>query len=212
MRFSLLVSLLASLVFAGSALGATLVATIDQAIYQEGDLVTITLVGTTIGAGPGISEPPDLATHIDVRIVGTGFTDVSTDTGLTGTCVYLSFCIQGQAYVVGYTQGTSVASNYIAFSQIGYLVPVAQTAGMMTTAAGFPPGTTAYSDNGVLNAVFTTTAGPPGTYPIEMSDVGIGFFGIAGPQTLGSYTVVSEPTTAALMGLGLLALSMRRRG
>ena len=44
-----------------------------------------------------------------------------------------------------------------------------------------------------------------------MSPLGVGFFGITGPQTLGSYTVIPEPTTAALMGLGLLGLAVAGR-
>ncbi|MFP8875796.1 MAG: PEP-CTERM sorting domain-containing protein [Myxococcota bacterium] len=39
----------------------------------------------------------------------------------------------------------------------------------------------------------------------------VGFFGINSRQTLGSYTVVPEPTTASLLALDLLGLAMRRR-
>ena len=39
----------------------------------------------------------------------------------------------------------------------------------------------------------------------------VGFFGITGTQSLGNYTVIPEPTTAALMGLGLLGLAVSGR-
>ena len=55
MRFSVFLGVI-SVVFASSTYAATLVATTDQAIYQEGDLVTIKLTGTTVGAGPGKSR------------------------------------------------------------------------------------------------------------------------------------------------------------
>ena len=124
MRVSVLVGVI-SVVFASSAHAATLVATTDQAIYQQGDLVTVTLTGTTVGAGPGITEPTDLATHIDVRGVGTGFTEGGTDTGRWDACVretappLSNFCLLGNPWAVGGTQGPTVAGNYLAFSPVG---------------------------------------------------------------------------------------------
>ena len=200
MGVSVLVGVI-SVVFASSAHAATLVATTDQAIYQQGDLVTVTLTGTTVGAGPGITEPTDLATHIDVRVVGTGFTEVGTDTGRWDACVretappLSNFCLLGNPWAVGGTQGTTVAGNYIAFSQVGIepaTDPVPQLTGMTDVLVPQPiPGPV--EGYGVLNAVFTTTAGPQGIYPINMSDIGVGFFSVTGPQPLGSYTVVPNP-------------------
>ena len=63
-----------------------------------------------------------------------------------------------------------------------------------------------------LSSLFTLTASVvPGNYPINLAALGVGFFGISGSQSLGSYTVVPEPTTAALMGLGLLGLAVAGR-
>jgi len=113
--------------------------------------------------------------------------------------------------VGGLTQGTTVGGNFVAFDQIGGTGHVTQTAGMTGPPLCACPGVIGvfFSGDSSLTAVFTTTAGGQGVYPIEMSNIGVGFFGITGPQTLGSYTVVPEPTTAALMGLGL---AMRRQG
>ena len=73
-----------------------------------------------------------------------------------------------------------------------------------------PPGNPFYAGDSTLTAVFTTVAAP-GTHDIELVDLGVGFFGITGLQTLGSYTVVPEPTSAALLGLGVLGLAATRR-
>ena len=69
-----------------------------------------------------------------------------------------------------------------------------------------PPGNPFYAGDSTLTAVFTSIA-VPGTHDIELADLGVGFFGITGLQTLGSYTVVPEPTAAASMALGLLGLT-----
>ncbi|NRA10204.1 MAG: PEP-CTERM sorting domain-containing protein, partial [Myxococcales bacterium] len=138
---------------------------------------------------------------IDVRVVGAGFTSVSSETALGGTCVAGLGCIPGAGFSLGGTQGTTVAGNYQAFSQIGGLAPGPNTNGMT-------PGSPFFTGASSLTAVFTTIAGAAGTYDIDMAPIGVGFFGITGPRTLGSYTVVPEPSTAALMGLGVLFLAM----
>jgi hypothetical protein len=136
--------------------------------------------------------------------VGAGFTSVSAETATGGVCVIATGCIPGAAYSAGGTQGTTVGGNFIAFSQIGGLADVPLTNNMT-------PGVPFSTGGSSLTAVFTTTAGAPGTYPIMLSAVGAGFFNVSGSQQIGSYTVVPEPTTAALMGLGLLGLAVAGR-
>ena len=199
-----LISTLSILFFASAASAATLVATPDQAVYSPGELVTITLVGTTDPYAPTGVEPTDNATSIDVRIVGTGFSGVSAETGVGGTCIAATGCLGGAGWVPGGTQGSTVGGNFIALSQIGGLTPGPITNNMT-------PGVPFSTGESSLSAVFTTTAGGPGTYPIMLADLGVGFFGISGSQQIGSYTVVPEPTTAAPMDLGLLGLAFSGR-
>ena len=196
MKRVLLGVLAAGLAFATVANAiVTLEATSDSPSYTPGQLVTITLTGVT-------TDPANEFTQsIDVRVVGAGFTSVSSETALGGTCVAGLGCIPGAGFSLGGTQGTTVAGNYQAFSQIGGLAPGPNTNGMT-------PGSPFFTGASSLTAVFTTIAGAAGTYDIDMAPIGVGFFGITGPRTLGSYTVVPEPSTAALMGLGVLFLAM----
>ena len=195
-----------AVMFATVANAATLVATPSSSVVAQGATVTITLVGTTTPYDG--SSLPDAATQIDVRITGSG-TEVSTETATGGTCVIATGCIVGAGWVVGGTQGSTVGGNFIAFSQIGGLVAGPLTNNMT---AGVP----FHTGGSSLTAVFTVVAPNVPAYTVvnvSLSAVGVGFLGVSGAQTLGSYTVVPEPTTAALMGLGLLglALSGRRR-
>ena len=180
---------------AGNAV--TLVATTDEPMsgYLPGATVTITLTGTT---NPMLEQ----SENIDVRIVGTGFAGVSADTALGGACFSAAGCVPGAPWSLGGTQGSTVGGNFVVFSQIGGLSPTPNTLHMTPPLPGLP----FYTGDSTLTAVFTTVA-VPGTHDIELAGVGVGFFGISGPQNLGSYTVVPEPTTAALIALGLLGLT-----
>jgi len=195
MKRFLIAVLGAAVAFATVANAATLVATAPDS--ASGGTVTITLVGTT-------DPETETAQSIDVRIVGAGFTAVSAEAATGGVCVVGSGCIPGAAYSVGGTQGTTVGGNFVAFSQIGGLAAVPLTNNMT-------PGAVFSTGGSSLTAVFTTIAGAPGTYPITLSNIGAGFFGVTGTTQIGSYTVVPEPTTAALMGLGLLGLAFAGR-
>ncbi|MGE4651451.1 MAG: PEP-CTERM sorting domain-containing protein [Myxococcota bacterium] len=199
MRFTFrLISTLCVLFFASSAYAASLVAIASPDPVSPGGMVQITLVGTT--------DPlTETTTSIDVRIVGFG-TQVSTEQALSGTCIASVGCLQGAGWTAGGTQGTNVGGNYIAFSQIGGLTDGPITNGM--AAGPTPPFLTG---NSTLTAVFMIPApATPGVAHIMLSDAGVGFFGISGSQILGSYGI-PEPTTAALMGLGLLGLAASGR-
>ena len=199
MKRFLIAVLGAAVAFATVANAATLVASAPDS--APGGTVTITLTGTTVPYAPTGVEPTDDTQSIDVRIVGAGFTAVSAETGTGGTCVAATGCIVGAAYSVGGTQGSTVGGNFIAFSQIAGL-------GMIPLTNNMTPGSPFNTGESSIEAVFTTTAGTAGTYPIMLSDIGAGFFGITGTAQIGSYTVVPEPTTAALMALGLLGLTV----
>ena len=221
MRWSFnLISMLLALFFGQSTYAATLVATFDGTgpdmnIYNTGDPVTVTLTGTTLPYSPnGIIPADPIDTHIDVRIVGTGFTEVSTELGIAGTCVSTMGCIPGADWVAGGAQGATVGSNYIALMQIGALSPGVPLTNNMTPPV---PPSSFYTGNSSLTSIFTTTAGAPGVYTIDLALGFYGFFGqtvlrVAGPQTLGTYTVGPEPSTASLLALGLLAVAVRQRG
>ena len=222
MRFSFnLISMLLALLFGQSVYAATLTATPTNGNagapdrFLPGSTVAVTVLGTTQPYSPDGITPqitPDAATHIDVRIETAGhsgaFTQVATETALGGDCFAALGCVPGSPWIVGGTQGTTLSGNYIAFSQISGVVPGPLTSNMT-------PGTPFNTGGSSLTSLFTLVAPvTPGTYPINLTDAGVlvvGWFGITGPQALGSYTVVPEPTTAALMGLGLLGLAVAGR-
>ncbi|NRA08762.1 MAG: PEP-CTERM sorting domain-containing protein, partial [Myxococcales bacterium] len=100
----------------------------------------------------------------------------------------------------------TISGLYTAFSQIGGLAASPLTNNMT-------PGVPFSTGDSSLSSLFTLTASVvPGNYPINLAAIGVGFFGVSGPQQIGSYTVVvPEPTTAALMSLGLLGLAAAGR-
>lgn len=211
-------SMLLALFFGHSTYAATLVATFDGSgpnmdIYNAGDPVTVTLTGTTVPYSPdGIIPADPIDTHIDVRIIGTGFTEVSIELGVAGTCVSAVGCIPGDDWVASGVQAGTIGGNYLAFLQIGSLAPGVPLTNNMTPPV---PPSSYYTGSSSITSIFTTIAGSPGVYTIDLALGFYGFFGLtglraAGQQTLGTYTVVPEPSTALLVALGLLAVARRR--
>ena len=202
LRLGALITLVVCVSAAANAAGAKLEVETDAERYVPGATVTITLTAT--------SDPYyDLTTHIDVRIVGSGFTEVSTEQAVGGTCLDTWGCLPGGPWTVGGTQGKTVMGNYQAFSQIGSTMgtPITNNMGPAPVSAAFLAG------DSTITAVFQTTAGAEGSYDIDLAPMGVGFFDVQGPVTLATYTVmVPEPAAGPLLGLGLslLALGARR--
>ena len=200
-RLGVLTSLVVCVATAVNAAGAKLEATTDAGSYVPGATVTITLTAT--------SDPYyDETTHIDVRIVGSGFTEVSTEQAVGGTCLDTWGCLPGTGWAVGGTQGATVLGNYQAFSQIAgtMLTPITNNMEPAQISPIFLAG------ESTITAVFRTTAGPEGTYDIDLAAIGVGFFDVQGPATLATYTVmVPEPGAGPLLGLGLMLLAVSGR-
>ena len=193
MRSSLrLILPLFALLFAHGAHAATLTVTADKSYYIPGDTITLTVVGS-------INPTVELTTHIDVRLTLTNVTFVSSTAdvavnppGMFGPPTN---------WAVGGTEGNLVGGEVVVFSQI----------------QGLPPGGTFLNNfNGVDNAFITATVvltmgGPAGNIPLDFG-ADTSFFGLGpGPAVILNPMVIPEPTTAALLGLGVLGLAAARR-
>jgi len=191
-RISLLVLATWMAGFGTVAHAADLTITPDASSYDSGELITLTVTGTTNPAGG------EATTNIDVRVGFTNSSYVSSaaDTALNPPPMFGP----STAWTVGGTQGTLVSGEVTVFNQI----------------QGLPPGgpfintCNASFTNCFLNATVLMTAGSPGFAVFSFGAL-TNFFGVGGgPGT--SVIITPEPGTAALMGLGLLGLAARGRG
>jgi hypothetical protein len=151
-------------------------------------------------------EPGDAVTLIDPGIVFTGGVSFdiagSTETGLaawSGGAVALSPIATGDIALVtphlanGWEKGTTIAGGGSSPCVFGACTSL---------------GTAAFVLSGEWGVAISVgaVAQPGGTV------IGDGtFVDIAGWSNLGSFLIIPEPTTASLLGLGLLALTAARR-
>lgn len=191
MRFSAVVTLVATISSATMASAASLTISADQEYYSQGEPITLTLTGR-------IDPTVDFATNIYVRLELSGpltLVDSAADTALNPM---LAFGPQ-TTWLVGGTQGSLSGDSLTVFDQL----------------QGLPPGAPFVNNfDGVDEAYVKATVvlmmdgeGPAGADFAADTN----FFGIdPGP---GWMYAIPEPTTAGLMGLGLVGLVIvgRRR-
>jgi len=176
--------------FATSVNAATLTITPDSTSYSPSQAITLTIVGT-------INATAELTPNIDVRIAFTNSTFVSS-TSETALNPPPMFGPQTN-WTVGGTQDQVIGGEVTAMNQI----------------QGLPPGGPFVNNcNGsftvcTLTATVVLTAGSPGTAEFDFGAL-TNFFGVGGGAGT-TVTIIPEPGTAALMGLGLLGLIVAGR-
>jgi hypothetical protein len=184
-------AVLALLVLTAARLNAaTLTVSTDKPVYLPGETVTITAVGNSGGA-------------VDYWMFGS----LTFDTAalLNPTAIMLTPASgSSQSWISGGARGCSLPGrpgecwiiNHIALEPLG-MDPIEQTL-----------------------ATITGTAGTPGSYGIEWSEIpgsGLYFFGLeSGPGANlvivnTTFQVIPEPAAALLLGLGLAGLASQRR-
>jgi len=174
-----LIAVAAIIGLASAANAASVTVTADQASYNPGDTITLTVVA-------------DAST-------GEASTQVFGDLLLSGAGSVLGGAVVpgGLASFGGglpWVLGTNPCSPTVctAMNQIGGVSPFPVT-------------------NTPLNiAVITYTAGNAGLVNVAWDASTFDFFGISVPSGT-SFTIVPEPTTAAMLGLGLLGLAVSGR-
>jgi len=174
--------------FATVANAATLTVTADAATYTTTDTITLTVTGS-------IDPNSEAAFNLFVTL---GVPGNATFDSASAEQAFTPGMFGNTNWSVGAGESNVNAGVYSAFDQI-----------FGTGAAPF-----GNNYNGVDTATITATAlftaGAPGAAAFDFgSDTN--FFGISGASSGVTVTIVPEPTTAALMGLGLFGLAMAGR-
>jgi hypothetical protein len=176
-----LIALIAVVGMATAANAATLSVSSDAASYGLGDTITLTVTGDADGAS---------AQAVFARVLYSGSGSVNF---VSASQVGMTSFSGGLAWSPGVTAGDASGAN--ALNQLAGLMALAPdttfSSTVVLTAAG--AGTVAISFEGL-------TGGP----------TALDFFGLSS-GTGGSFTIVPEPTTAGLLGLGLLSLAVAGR-
>lgn len=171
----IMIAVVAVVGFATAASAATLSVVSDQASYNVGDTITLTVTGDSQGAP---------TTQIIGRLDMTA--GLTTSVGATQT-PHTSF-----GGGLPWSQGILVngADFQTVFNQLGGVSPFPVDQLQIATA------TLVASNIGTVNVTWNGN---------------LDFFGVGGAATGTTFNIVPEPTTAALLGLGLFGLAVAGR-
>lgn len=175
-------TLVTALGVAFSAGAATLSVASDQSSYLPSDTITLTVTGDSQGA---------------------------TANGIFGRLVFSG---SGSATITGFTQGVLTSFNgFITWAQS----PINQGANFIDL-IDYVAGLTALPTDQLLVSTVVLHANGTGTVNVawETTATGfqLGFFGLTNaPGTAFAVNVIPEPTTASLLGLGLVGLTVAGR-
>ena len=186
MRFCFLTLLVSSLVFAVEGRAGSLSITADQSSYSVGDIVNLTIVGT-------IDATKESTTNIYVPVTTSG--PVSFVRSQAQTALSPPTQLSGE-------KPWTVGGQQSAFKNDGSILVFDQIQGL-------PPGGPFVNFfNGTTSVIIATilmTADGPGTANFGFGSL-TSFYGAERSAAGTSVTIVPEPSTVALMALGLFGL------
>ena len=181
-----------ALALAATSHAATLTVTTDKAFYAPGETVTITAVGNSGGA---------------------------TDLYMFGSLEFNPAALLNPSQI-SLPIETGASESWIP-GILGCGAPVPAGSCWVINHIHFPPEPQLGMDpTEQILATITATAGVPGLHTIDWSDapgLELYFFGLESSPSVPliiqntSFQVIPEPATALLLGLGLVAVSARRR-